>query len=441
MKFAASRHLRAAAMVLAVVAACPALPAENSTLQPYQMVRSLQLVQDRIASGDHAALPMQNKLLEMIDARFRAADGNELADKRNFRAMLVYAMSGGNPATIEVALARLDLEEADAAIAKGILAYLRGRQGDARSALSDTDPMTAPPELGAFLALVKASIATAEDARTAIGLFDQARLLGPGTLIEEAALRRSVDLGATLDDAPRFLRASSQYVRRYLQSPYASQFADAFIAGVLALHASIDLKAIDDVVAGMDAEQRKFIYLRLARRSAIDGLADLSAFASERAERGEVTGNGGPDPRAVLYSSLASVTSETVGDVLAKLRGIDRNRLTENDRLLLDAAEAVAAEMTTMPASSDPATEPLPIAQDGNDVAESDMPAEAASLNDPRAVDPSATEPASPMELEAVPAAEAPPESGTVPDAADMMVSETRKTLEAIDKLLGETAR
>ena len=42
--------------------------------QPYQMVRSLQLVQDRIAGGDHAALPMQRKLLEMIDARFARDD-------------------------------------------------------------------------------------------------------------------------------------------------------------------------------------------------------------------------------------------------------------------------------------------------------------------------------------------------------------------------------
>ena len=37
------------------------------------MVRSLQLVQDRIASGDDAALPMQRKLLEMIDKRLREA--------------------------------------------------------------------------------------------------------------------------------------------------------------------------------------------------------------------------------------------------------------------------------------------------------------------------------------------------------------------------------
>ena len=41
------------------------------------MVRSLQLVQDRIAGGDHAALPMQRKLLEMIDAALRAAEPDD----------------------------------------------------------------------------------------------------------------------------------------------------------------------------------------------------------------------------------------------------------------------------------------------------------------------------------------------------------------------------
>ncbi len=101
-------------------------------MQPYQMVRSLQLVQDRIASGDHAALPMQNKLLEMIDARLRDAGKEDFADKRNFRAMLVYAMSGGNPATIEAVLLRLNLEQTDAKLAEGVLDYLQGRQGEAR---------------------------------------------------------------------------------------------------------------------------------------------------------------------------------------------------------------------------------------------------------------------------------------------------------------------
>ena len=78
----------------------------NGSLQPYQMVRSLQLVQDRIAGGDHAALPMQKKLLELTDARFRAASDKAFADRRNAHALMVYAMSGGNPATVADSLAR-----------------------------------------------------------------------------------------------------------------------------------------------------------------------------------------------------------------------------------------------------------------------------------------------------------------------------------------------
>ena len=109
------------------------------------------------------------------------------------------------------------------------------------------------------------------------------------------------------------LRLSEQYVRAYLRSPYASQFADAFVAGVVTLSATIDRKAMVAVAALMEPEQEKVIYLRIARRAAIDGLIDLAAFAASRAEGVE------DDPRAELYSSLSNVTSGTVEDVLDKL--------------------------------------------------------------------------------------------------------------------------
>jgi chemotaxis protein MotC len=414
-------------MLLMVAVAAPAVCA--APLQPYQMVRSLQLVQDRIASGDHAALPMQNKLLEMIDARLRDAGKEDFADKRNFRAMLVYAMSGGNPATIEAVLLRLNLEETDAKLAEGVLDYLQGRQGEARAALSRIDPMTVAPELGAFLALVKASITTADNAAVASKLFDQARLLGPGTLVEEAALRRSLSLAATLGDAERFQRSSSQYVRRYLRSPYASQFAGAFVDGIIVLHATIDLNAIEAIVAGMDADQQKFIYLRLARRSAIDGLSELSAFASRNAELAGDEEKSRSDPRAELYSNLATMTKETVGDVLARLKAIDRNRLSENDRRLLEAAEAIAAEMTSMPG------QPMQTAVSPA-LAETDRSNMPAAENSPKTV------PSGPPIVEAKsedPPSETIVDAGTPPDATDTMVGETRKKLDAVDKLLGET--
>ena len=137
-------------------------------------------------------------------------------------------------------------------------------------------------------------------------------------------------------------------MRAYLRSPYASQFADAFVAGVVTLNAAIDREAVVDIAALMEPEQEKVIYLRIARRAAIDGLIDLAAFAASRAEGVE------DDPRAELYSSLSSVTSGTVEDVLDKLSKIDRGRLSENDRQLLDAASAIAAEMTVAPAGLTP---------------------------------------------------------------------------------------
>ena len=63
----------------------------------------------------------------------------------------------------------------------------------------------------------------------------------------------------------------------------------------------------------MEPEQEKVIYLRIARRAAIDGLTELAAFAASRAEGME------DDPRAELYSSLSYVTSGTVKEVLGKL--------------------------------------------------------------------------------------------------------------------------
>lgn len=406
-------------------------------LQPFQMVRSLQLVQDRIASGDHAALPMQKKLLEMIDERFRGADRQTLEDPRNFRAVLVYGMSGGNPATLKRALAKLPPEAEGKAMADGIMSYLNGQPKAAQVKLAGTDPLALAPEIGAFVALIRGASLALENPQAAIPLFDQARLLGPGTLVEEAALRRTIDLAPALGDAERFLRASDQYVRRYLRSPYASQFADSFVSGVLAFHASLKQEQLADITTLMDPEQEKVIYLRIARRAAIDGMLELSEFASAVAE-GKVDPSRG-DPRAVLYSSLATVTSGNVEEVIAKLDGIDRSRLSPGDRDLLDAVRKIAndviepANENVQPETAAAATAAAePAAPEGHS-GDQPVPAEA--------------EPVLAEESEALPATDAaaveqpPPvvvEEKIEPGSPEATLADARQKLQAVDALLEE---
>ncbi|TJV26289.1 MAG: chemotaxis protein MotC [Mesorhizobium sp.] len=429
----------------------------QDALQPYQLVRSLQLIQDRIAAGDHAALPMQAKLLEMADARLRAANAEDYKDPKNFRALLVYGMSGGNPVTVEAATSRATTDPQSLAIAKGVIDYLNGRPGEAIEALRPIDPMALPPDLGAFLALVKGSLLAGDQPATALRLLDEARLLSPGTLVEEAALRRSVGLAVAQGDAARFALASTQYVERYLYSPYASQFADSFVSGVIALHMSISQDKLGDITSMMDPEREKVIYLRIARRAAIDGLNDLSAFASARAEQGRDGNTNQDDPRALLYASLSTVTSGTIEDVRAKLGKIDRSRLSEGDRALLDAAQAIAGEVVAPPTAL-PAEKPAPVpaaaaqpvpeiatAQGADDSglppvegAISEQPAVTAASSGPAANAPDTAAAASPDPATVMPASAPSPATGPEPaDPTDAAMTRTRRQLDLIDQMLG----
>ncbi|TPI16876.1 chemotaxis protein MotC [Mesorhizobium sp. B4-1-3] len=461
--------------LLLLAAGVPSAAFAQDTLQPYQLVRSLQLIQDRIAGGDHAALPMQAKLLEMVDARLRDANAEDFKEPKNFRALLVYGMSGGNPVTVAAAASRAITDAQSLAIAKGVVAYLNGRPAEAIETLKPIDPMSVPADIGAFLALVKGSLLATDDPAAALTLLDVARLLSPGTLVEEAALRRSVGIAAARGDAARFALASTQYVASYLYSPYASQFADAFVSGVITLHMAISQDKIADITSMMDPEREKVIYLRIARHAAIDGMTELSAFASAKAERGR---NGNQDdPRTQLYSGLSTMTSASVDEVRAKLGKIDRSQLSQGDRDLLDAAQAVAGEVVApvkaaakadaAPAtaakgedaksaaetSADPTDADLPpvegampdqpaVAASGSTVASSDPGKDAPAAPPPPAPQPAQTTAETPAAVRA-PTAAQPVVQASAPampdpqDPIDAAVTSTRRQLDQIDQLLG----
>jgi len=453
----------AAGLAMAAFAAVSHGHAQEA-LAPYQMVRSLQLVQDRIASGDQAALPMQAKLLELVDKRLRKASGDDLKEPKNLRALLVYGMSGGNPVTVKAAAARVEMDAGMQAVSAGVLAYLGGRPADAIEALKPVDPMALPADLGAFVALVKGSLLATEDPAQALALLDRARLLSPGTLVEEAALRRSVGIAMETGDAARFLRASTQYVAHYLRSPYASQFADAFVAGVVAMNEAIGRDRLLDITSMMDGEREKVVYLRISRAAALDGLSDLSAFAAAQAERHRTGRDNGDDPRALLYASLSALTSATAEDLREKLRRIDRNRLSESDRALFDAATAVSREIAAPPAAAVAPQPPQPLApaqpglppdmpQAGAAAPgeEADLPPVEGAVSERPAVQAEAEPPAAAASPPAAPAAPAgggaaplPVEAGAVAveggqpaDAADAAIADARRKLEQIDEMLG----
>ncbi|KTS24746.1 chemotaxis protein MotC, partial [Methylobacterium indicum] len=168
---------------------------------PVELVRTLQLLQDRIARGSTQAHLAQRQLLGHIEQRLLALEPETWAAPENLRAAVVFALSGGGPALLRRMIETGKLPEADSALVVGSLAYLEGREREARTLLGRYDPRTQPPGLAGQLALTQAAVTVREAPRKAIELLDLARLLAPGTLVEEGALRREIFIHAQGGDA------------------------------------------------------------------------------------------------------------------------------------------------------------------------------------------------------------------------------------------------
>lgn len=340
-------------------------------LEPYKMVRSLQFVQDSIVQGDHSAGEMQRFLLKTLDQRLRNAPPETFRDPRNVDAVVIMAMSGGNPQTLDFLSARDVSGEFDNRLTRTLRRYL---QGQGVTTLPTLDPLVkeySSSEVGPYLALVAGNIAVAVDPKKSLDYFDQVRLLAPGTNLEEAALRRSLVIALQLADYHRAFDLAGKYVRRFIYSPYASQFADVFVQMVVDGDEKIGREEWRDMVGAMDAERAKELYLRIARRAVVVGKDELAREAADAAEAiGKPVAEAAPGPEegpaadktiGQLYSNLANVSSANVLDVARSLAEIPDEALSARDRNLRDAARDIAQQilMPPQPASGAmPASEP-----------------------------------------------------------------------------------
>lgn len=334
---------------------------EGENLAPYQMLRSLQFVQDTVVTGDHSAGEMQRYMIGAIDKRLRAVDPSVYSDPRNVDAALIYAMSGGNPSTLEYLVSRDVAGNFDNRVSDVLRKYLGGQGMLVANSLKAMVPEYRNERIGPYLALVAGNVAITNTPLEALELYDWARLTAPGTIVEEAALRRSVSIAVEADMVEKGLGYSRKYARRYVHSPYASQFADLFVLLVVR-HYGKEIAAadIEGTLAFMDADRQREVYLRIARQAAIAGKNDLARYASEQA-----TGiKGGADDRnaeqlARLYGGMADIPSDKVGDAMKAITDLPEETLSPADQALRAAAQAIADAVVRPPVAANVGGESL----------------------------------------------------------------------------------
>jgi chemotaxis protein MotC len=342
----------------AEIGAKPAETAGGSqgSLAPYQAIRSLQQLQDRVAHGSLAAQAAEPKLLVRIGEVFGTADPTAWADSRNAGAAVLYLFSAGRPSVVRAAVRQAALSPANDRLIKGALAYAEGQDDVARALLGTFDPRALPALIGGHLALVLATLYADTDPLKAGQMLDAARLLVPGTLVEEAALRRQIFLSARPAMLDKFSALSRQYLRRFHGSVFAGNFKARLVsfAERIALSGEVaQMAKLDAVLAELPAAEARGIYLTMARDALVAGRSEGARYAAARATA-SATGAAADAARAKLYAAAAIVSSDDVAAGRAALRSIDAGRLSPRDADLRDAALTMAASVEADPVDRDP---------------------------------------------------------------------------------------
>ncbi|MFG1425758.1 hypothetical protein [Roseixanthobacter glucoisosaccharinicivorans] len=450
--------------VKALVVAPP--PAMANGISPMEAVRGLQRLQDKVAAGSVEAVDGQRRLLAQIDQDFRAAPQAVWQDPRNARALVIHVLSGGNPAVLRGILAQEPLPALDERLLRGALAYVEGREEQALRLFGEIDARTLPNALGAQVAIAQAATTVRKDPAKAAQLLDLARLLMPGTLVEEAALRRQILVASQSGDTDQFGRLSRQYLDRFAHSVYAGNFRQRFAAALTRMpfiDAPDGFQRLDHLLEPLDEASRREIFLLVARSAVIQGKAKTTITAAERVLASAPPLSNDAE-RARLYKAAAqAVTHDGFEQAQSALAALDRDRLAPPDAALLDAALVAADLVRTAPNVADAGVASPPKISDATPT-----PVSAPSVPAPVGASPagasSATAPQPPVPqspaarpVPAVSPPSAPSQAGTAPggtpksaptqataqaDPAPSAIEEqARGTLAKIDKLLKEAPR
>ncbi|MGE0629610.1 MAG: hypothetical protein AB7O43_17515 [Hyphomicrobiaceae bacterium] len=320
---------------------------------PVTAIRPLSELQERIADGDHDAVRRQIDVAASVGRQLNEFAPDVWKDGRNRLALVKYVLSGGDPALLRTLVGQGIFDKSELSLARGTVAYATGRRGRAMGLLTEVDPRSLDWSLGGHVALIKAVLAGESDGHAGLAYCDEARLLSPGTLVEETSLRLSIDFAAKAGDWTLFQRNVLRYLYRFPKSPYAAVVMPRIARVVAANGDNRDewRKLFSSIGSLMPEDRRGLFYAEVADLSLRSGRLWAAAFTAQMA------GNAGTGTSAATTAQRAIAgTSMIFGDTRKQGlqilgEAVARSPSPEIAQLIA-AARSLSAEITAPPDNS-----------------------------------------------------------------------------------------
>ena len=339
-----SNRRTAKAVLAAALLGLPASAQASEPLRPVAEVRTLVRSQDGLAHGKRGSADVQRLMIGRISHVFRRAPPETWSDRANAIAAIKYLMSGGDPTFAENDAVLAAVPKPLQPLMLATLAYARGLPAKARRLFAAIDPRELDPALAGHAALIKSLLTFTANPKVAMEYLDDARLLGTGTLVEEAAIRRQLGVVVDRRDHDRFQRLTMRYVRKFQRSVYAAAFREHLATGLT--HESFEMNEarsawLTSLLDHLDRSVRPTYCMAIAERGLVKGRAKLVKIAASRVEA-DAGANSGHGARARLFKAAVEVVDRNGSNAVAELNKMQRFPAGSFEDNLRQAALALA---------------------------------------------------------------------------------------------------
>ncbi len=313
--------------------------------QPWRIIRDLQIAQDRIVAGEKDSVRSYQILLVRAGKWLHQLDENAWQFERNLDSIAIYLLLGGDVELGYKSLKKSKLDDKSKILLKGALAYAERDNYSAYQLLTKVNHMRLPPSIAGQVAIAKSMLFSSTDLGKSYDLLQDARLLSPGTLVEEAAIRRAIRVAVELDKFEEIKHLQRVYLNQFSDSWYFPDFLRNISHGLL----SIPEENRDEIVPelkhlmGRIGTQRQLqLSEYIARKAVVNGLFDVARWASktglELVEPGSKLAT-----RLALYNAASDVADEhRVSEIVSLTDTMEKRHLSEADLKIFEAIRIVS---------------------------------------------------------------------------------------------------
>ena len=320
--------------------------------QPWRIIRDLQIAQDRIVAGEKDSIKSYQILLLRSGKWLHELDDHAWQYERNLDAIAIYLLLGGDVELGYKSLKKSHLENSSKILLKGALAYAERDNYTAYQLLTKVNHKTLPPSIAGQVAIAKSMIYSSNDLNKSYELLFEARLLAPGTLVEEAAIRRAIRVAVELDRFEDLKSLQRFYLNQFSASWYFPDFLRNISHGLLSVteeHHEEILPELKYLMTRVETQHQLQLAEYVARKAVVNGLFEIARWAANKglalAEPGSKLAT-----RLALYNAASDVADEhRVAEIVDLTDTMQKQHLSAPDMKIFEAIRIVSKGITREP--------------------------------------------------------------------------------------------